>query len=169
MKVSSKFKIAGTILLILGGILVVLSLTSARTCVNCGQGWEAHKNAFGESYTPNIGLLFFGSILTFVGIGLLITGFRPEITKTAAKLTNETLDHAGKDISDAMEKSVDVVTPAIGKAADAVAPALGKVVSNVKGSNKKSKLDEAKALYENGDISKEEYEAMRKDILGLND
>lgn len=169
MKVSSKFKIAGTILLIIGGILVILSLTSAKTCVNCGQGWEGHKNAFGESYAPNMGLLAFGSIAAFIGIGLLLTGYRPEMTKTAAKLTNETLEHAGKDISDSLEKTVDVATPAIGKTADAVAPAIGKIVSDVKGTNKKSKLDEAKALYENGDISKEEYEAMRKDILGLND
>ena len=31
----------------------------------------------------------------------------------------------------------------------------------------KTKLDEAKALYENGDISEEEYEALRKKILNI--
>lgn len=43
------------------------------------------------------------------------------------------------------------------------------VSSNVRVSqgNKKKQLDEAKALYENGDITKEEYEAMRKEILNI--
>ena len=160
MKTSSKFKVAGTILLIIGVILVILSSTVAKTCTNCGRGWEDHRDAFGESYSPNLGLGFFGGVAIMGGIALLVNGFRPQIAKTNAKLNNETLDEAGKDISEVMNKTVDVVDPAIGKA-------VTNIQGHIKGLDKKSRLDEAKALYENGDITKEEYEAMRKDILNI--
>ena len=168
MKVSSKFKVIGIIVLITGIVLTILSFTAFKTCVNCKPGWEGHRDAFGERYTPNMFLIFFGSTSIMIGISLLFMGLRPQMMKTAAKLNNETLDYAGKEVSETLEKTVDVAAPAIEKTADVVGPAIGKVVSNVKGkSGKKSQLDEAKALYENGDISEEEYEAMRKNILDI--
>ena len=168
MKTSTKFKFAGIITLIVGIVIVILSLTSFKTCVNCGKGWESHQEAFGKSYAPNMILLPIGIIISMASISLLFMGFKPQMVKTAAKLSNETLDYAGKDVSDALEKTVDVAAPAIGKTADVVGTAIGKVASNAKGETSyKNKLDEVKALYENGDITQEEYEAMRKKILNI--
>ena len=94
-----------------------------------------------------------------ISIGLLATGFKPSIAKVSAKLHSETMDHAGEDIGEAIDKTIDVA-----------GPALKKTVKTIKSGfvdDTKTKLDEAKALYENGDISEDEYEALRKKILNI--
>lgn len=159
MKTSNKFKIAGFICLVVGIVLIVSSLTIFKTCVNCKSGWESHRETFGERYNPNFIFLFLGIILSFASITLLFIGFGPSITKTSAKLHSETMDYAGKDISDALDKTVDVAAPAIEKTV--------KTIKKGFSNDTKTKLDEAKVLYENGDISKDEYEALRKKILNI--
>lgn len=159
MKISNKFKVFGIVGLVVGVFLVVSAFTIFKTCLNCDSGWEGHREFFGESYSPNLFILFVGSAISIFSISLLFVGFRPAIAKVGAKLHSETIDYAGGEIGNALDKTVDVVAPAVEKTVKTIKKGFSDDI--------KVKLDEAKSLYEHGDISKEEYEALRKKILNI--
>ena len=142
MKTSTKFKIFGFTLMGIAIFLIISSFTVFKL----------------ENF-PNPACLIPGAFLVVISIMILVVGFMPQINKTFAKLDSETMDYAGKDIAEALDKSVDVVSPSIEKTVKAVKKGFSSDIKN--------KLDEAKVLYDNGDISEEEYEAMRKNILNI--
>lgn len=111
MKASTKLKIIGFCLIPVGIILIVLGCTVFA------------YHPFGNSFfgrQPHMGALIPGALLCFISILVLIAGFNPSLTKFGARLHNETMDHAGKDITEAVSKTVDTVTPAITKVVGAV-------------------------------------------------
>ena len=54
---------------------------------------------------PNPGILTLGGFLTSTAVIILIIGFIPEIVKLFSNIKSETIDHAGKDISEATKGS----------------------------------------------------------------
>jgi rRNA maturation endonuclease Nob1 len=59
------------------------------------------------------------------------------MTKFGAKFHSETMDYAGKDLSEAGVKTVDVASPVVNRAADSFSPAIAKVTDAVKNSSSK--------------------------------
>jgi uncharacterized membrane protein len=67
------------------------------------------------------------------------------------------MDYAGSDVSTAATKTVGALSPAIKKVAEDIGFSKDPEVA----------LEKAKKMFDEGDITKEEYEALRKKILGL--
>lgn len=103
MKTSTKLLIAGFTVLAVGAILIILGSTVLRD-KEWSLGWK-----------PNLGLFVPGMFIAFFSLPLLFTGFSPRITKISSKLHSETMDYAGKDITEASMKTVDVTAPAVDK------------------------------------------------------
>ena len=162
MKASSKLKIVATILTIIGVALIVIGISNP-ICLNCSSGWESHKEAFGESTAPNFALIMPGILAIFISIPVWVTALKPQITKMGAELHNETMDVAGEEIKEAVDKTIDVAEPGVKRVVKSVA---GTLKEGVKG-NIEEELAKAQKLYDDGLISEEEYEALRKKILGI--
>lgn len=156
MKNTSKLKVLGFSLLSISLILLILGGTVFRD-----RSWDDF------AWKPNFALFVPGMFLGMFSLGLLITGFSPEITKFQAKVRAETVEHASKEIKEATAKTADTIIPAI-------TPSIKTAVHEIKGINqsvntktKKEQLLEAKQLLDDKLISEEEYNAMRKDILDI--
>lgn len=76
-----------------------------------------------------------GIVLSVGGMISLMFGTIPFITKMKAKVTKETLDYAGEDISKAGVKIVEVATPIINKGAEVVKPIVADISSEIKTQN----------------------------------
>lgn len=170
MKTSSKLKIVAAILTVLGIGLIIFGILTTKEiseCTNCGQGWEGHREVFGESYFTrtevNIAPIVVGGVLTFVSIPLWFIGFGPQMTKMGARLQSETMDVAGEDIQEAASKTIDVAEPHVKRMTKTTA---GAIKEGLKG-DPREELEKAQNLYDEGLINEEEYEALRKKILGL--
>ena len=166
MKVTSKLKIVAACMTIVGGLLIILAIAFPNEeCLNCGKGWEGHQAVFGESVvtTPNFLFLIPGVMLAFFSLPVWVIALRPALTKMGAKIQSETMDHAGEDISEALDKTIDVGAPAAKKVVKTV---VGTVKEAING-DVKEELLKAKNLYEEGMITKEEYEQLRKKILDI--
>ena len=73
-----------------------------------------------------------GMFLLGISIASIFAGLTPLLAKLNAKLHTETMDYAGKEISEASVKTVEVATPAIRKTGEAMAPAVAEIVKEVK-------------------------------------
>ena len=144
MKVTSKLKIAALIMSIVGIVLIILGIAFPHEeCLNCGSGWEGHQSVFGEHIveTPNFLLLMPGIFITFFSIPLWVIALRPALTKVGAQIQSETMDYAGEDVKEAIDKTVDVA-----------APGAKKIVKTVVGSVKEAI---------NGDVEEELLKAQK--------
>lgn len=155
MKNSTKLKIWGFLQLGFALLLVILGSTVFRD-----KSWD------GFAWKPNFALFVPGMFLSVLSLPIIITGFNPQIAKFGAKLQSEVIDHAGKDMSSAISKTANTVVPAI-------TPSIKQAVSEIK-TNKvsdsdsiKEQLLEAKKLLDEHLISEDEYQLMRKNILGI--
>lgn len=152
MKKTTIFKVLGFCFLAVGAYLIFIASTKYR------------DKSFDERiWAPHFGLLSSGSFIAFFSIGLLLTGFNPELTKLGAQLKSETIDHAGEDIKSTVAKTADTIIPAI-------TPSIKEAVSEINDFNDDSKekqLLEAKKLLDSQLITEEEYKQMRKKILGI--
>lgn len=147
MKKTTIFKIIGFILLVVVIVLIVLGLNLS--------GPRTH---FG-SLDLKPGYIFAAFIVGFPTLVLLMWGFAPQMTKLGSQMQSEVIEHAKEDIKEATSKTADVIIPS-------VAPAIKKGVEIVK-KDKEAELNEAKELLNKNLITKEEYEKMRKNILGI--
>lgn len=144
MKNATKLKIWGFTQLCIGALLIILA---------------NDKDMFIN--TPNAALLTIGSTLTVLAIPIIFVGFVPEITKFLSKMQSETIDHAKDEIKDAASKQAETVVPA-------VTPSIKKAYEEIKDEKTiEDKLIEAKNLLDKQVITEEEYEQMRKSILGI--
>lgn len=174
MKKSKQLRIVAACMTIVGVILLILAFTILKTCDNCGQGWEGHRAAFGESYSPNFFLLVLGGALTMFSLALWFMSFSPQITKMSVQLHSETLDVAGKDIQEMASKSIDLAEPIMAKGVDVTEPYVKRVTKTKAAAVKeafdgdvKEELKKLQDLYNEGLITSEEYEELRKKKLGL--
>lgn len=148
MKNATKLKIWGFTQLCIGVLLIVLAFFVFND-----------KDMFVN--TPNAALLTIGSTLTVLAIPIIFVGFVPEITKFLSKMQSETIDHAKDEIKDAASKQAETVVPA-------VTPSIKKAYEEIKDEKTiEDKLIEAKNLLDKQVITEEEYEQMRKSILGI--
>ena len=156
MKNTTKLKIIGCSLLTLSVILMLLGATVFRD-----RSWDDF------AWKPNFALFVPGMFLGVISLGFLITGFTPELAKFQAKVQAETVDHAGKEIKVATAKTAETIIPAI---TPSLKTAVSDINSGIKASSVKSRKEqllEAKQLFDDRLISEEEYQAMRKDILDI--
>lgn len=147
MKKTTLLKIIGFILLFIVILFIFLGLNLT------GQ-----RDAFGNlDIKP--GFFLAAIILLFPTSILLFSGFAPQIAKLSSQVRSETIDHAGEDIKEATSKTSKTIIPAI-------TPAIKESIHEIK-KDKELRLNEAKELLNKNLITKEEYEMMRKNILGL--
>ena len=125
-KLSKTFLIVGIILLVSGIVLGVLGVQAHNAAID--EWMDGYRDM--PRGMPFYGIL--GFIGAVVGFGLIFFGLMPYIVKLMAKLHSETMDYAGKEISEASVKAVEVATPAIRKTGEAVAPAVADIVKEVK-------------------------------------
>ena len=166
MKVTSKLKIVALIMSIVGVMLIILGIAFPHEeCLNCGSGWEGHQAAFGDHIveTPNFLLLVPGIFITFFSLPVWAIALRPALTKVGAQIQSETMDYAGEDVKEAIDKTVDVAAPGAKKIVKTV---VGSVKEAING-DVKEELLKAQQLYDDGLITEEEYQQLRKKILDL--
>lgn len=155
MKNSKKLKKLGFTLITIALILIVIGITTIR------------NNTSG----PFDGFVFLvpGSFLAVLSLPIIFTGFNPQIAKFKSKLHSETMDYAGEDIKEAINKSADTVIPAITPSIKAAVSEINCDKKVIVKDSKSAQLIEAKNLLDNHLISEDEYKLMRKNILGIND
>ena len=83
-------------------------------------------------FMGNFLISMISTIIMVPSFVLLFLGAYPKLAKITAKIYTETMDYAGKNISEASVKTVEVATPAIRKTGEAVAPAVADIVKEVK-------------------------------------
>ena len=83
-------------------------------------------------FMGNFLISMISTIIMVPSFVLLFLGVYPKLAKITAKIHTETMDYAGKEISEASVKTVEVATPAIRKTGEAVAPAVADIVKEVK-------------------------------------
>lgn len=143
MKKTKKLKIWGFIQLAIGLIILIVGLSM-------------------DPFSGGFFIIFLGGALTIFSIPILTIGFSPEIAKFNSKIKSETMDHAGEDIKEATSKTASVIIPG-------VTPSIKEAYGEIKGKPKsiEDELSEAESLLNKGVITKDEYEQMRKNIIGI--
>lgn len=149
MKSTTKLKIVGLTTLVIALLLVVLSFTIFRD-----KSWDHF------TVKPNFVLLILGVFLGMVALMITLLGFSPEIAKFSSKIGAETIAHAQKEMETVVSKKAEVVIPN-------VTPELKRSLEELK-KDYQSQLIEIDDLLKKGLITAEEYQEMRKTILGLN-
>lgn len=148
MKKTTKLKIWGIIQLVIGVIIFLVSIINFMNM------------DYDNPVFSMIGTMI-GFIIGTSGFTIVAAGFKPEITKLKSDIQKETIDHAGKEISEATAKTADTIIPA-------VTPSLRKAYTEISGKKTiEEQLLEAKNLLDKELITNEEYELLRKNILGL--
>ena len=84
-------------------------------------------------------LAIVGGFVGMIGLVPLILGARPFFIKVGAKMTKETLDYAGDDISAVGEKVVDVAKPVVNKGAEVLTPIVGNMAESISSGINKGK------------------------------
>lgn len=143
MAKSTIFKILGFVFLIISAFLFIMGLNL-----------NGPRNYFG-GLELRPGYIFAAFPLFFLTLVFLGIGFLPEVTKVASQINSEVIDHAGEEIKTSTTKTARVIAPAIKTGVDEIKK------------DKEQSLKEAKDLYENNLITKEEYNMMRKKILDI--
>ena len=149
MKVSTKLKILAILINVFGAIVIGLAFV--------------FPEEFAGSTEPNFAFIGFGAMIEFASIGVWGMAFKPYFTKMKAKLHSETMDYAGEEVGDAINKTVDVGAPATKKIVKTVVSSAKEVLTD----DVKEELIRAQKLYNEGIITKDEYEQLRKKILNL--
>lgn len=152
MKNSTKLKVWGILQLIIGFILLILASTVFRD-----KSWDDF------AWKPNFALFVPGMFLAFFAIGIIITGFKPQITKFSAKLQSEVIDHAKEEMKESISKTAETIVPAV---TPSIKMALSEF-SDIKNPSKRKQLEEAKLLLDDKLITEDEYLEMRKNILNI--
>lgn len=146
VKKATKLKIIGFLILGVGAILIISGIVVGR------------DDFFGM---PEMSFLVPGIFIAFISLFILLSGFSPEIAKFSSELDKEIHAHAGQEIYEATKKRADTVVPAI-------TPAIKEAVKEIKDKKTLEELlNEAKILFDKGVVTKDEYEQMRKNILGI--
>jgi hypothetical protein len=158
MKTTSKLKIWGAIQLIIGLSLLIAGI---------------YISATDDKFMPRSEFIVPGVFLTFFCIPIFVIAFQPQLAKMGANITKETLDHAGDSLQTAGKKAVDISAPVAAYGFDKMQPTFKKGADIIAGAfDKKTKdragqLAEAKELFDKKLIDEEEYKAMRRDILDI--
>ena len=150
MKVSTKLKIFAILINIFGAIVIGLAFVFTEEFAGINE--------------PNFMLIGFGWMIEILSVPVWVSALSPHFTKMRAKLHSETMDYAGEEVSDALNKTAEVGAPATKKIVKTVVEG---VRENQNNNDLKNELLKIQSLYDEGVITKEEYEQMRKKILKL--
>lgn len=156
MKATTKLKIWGFSQLIIAVLLIVLGSTVFRD-----RSWDDF------AWKPSFALFVPGMFLAILSLPIIISGFNPQITKFGAKLQSEVIDYAGEDMKEAISKSANTVIPAVTPSIKQAVFDINNEKAKGKSSSKEDQLIEAKKLLDAHLINEDEYNQMRKSILGI--
>lgn len=141
LKISKTFLAIGGILMAIGIIMLIVGIVKyIDVKKQYDVDYEAWRKLFmnheaGVDSAPEMPgfplLAIAGVFVAFFGIPFLFIGLRPFIMKMGAKMHTETLDYAGKDISEAGVKTIDVAKPVIEKGAETITPVVGNLAGTV--------------------------------------
>lgn len=156
MKNSAKLKRWGLIQLLIALVLIILGSTIFRDTTWDGFAWK-----------PNIALFVPGLFLLVLSFPILVMGYAPQWVRFQSKLHSETMDYAKDELQTAIHKSADVIVPAVTPSIQTIASAIAEAKATAPKNDRAAQLREAKKLYEEQLISREEYTNMRNDILDI--
>lgn len=128
LKISKSLLAIGTVVFTLGFILLIVSIISYNQAYDQWHDawWNKHTADLNDQ--PTIAFIIISVFVTLAGLGILISGAKPYLTKFALKHHKETLEYAGKDMTDVGTKMVDIGAPVANKTVDEVVlPAVEKV------------------------------------------
>ena len=130
LKISKYLLYIGITLLVLGSIFLVISITSYTKAYDQWHDawWNDHTADLNDQPVPVFIIL--SGFLTFIGLGFLIPGVMPYLTKFALKHHKEILDYTGEDITDVGSKMVDISAPVANKTVDKIIVPTVKKVKN---------------------------------------
>lgn len=141
LKISKMFFLIGGILLAVGIIMIIVGVSKYISAQKqYDTELDAWRNLFMQGQAelntkPDMPgfpfLAIAGIFVAFFGLPCLFIGLRPFIMKMGAKMHTETLDYAGKDISEAGVKTIDVAKPVIEKGAETITPVVGNLAGTV--------------------------------------
>ena len=132
LKISKSLLAIGTVVFTLGFIFLIVSIISYKQAYNQWHDawWNKHTADLNDQ--PTVAFIIISVFVTLAGLGVLISGATPYLTKFALKHRKETLDYAGKDMTDVGTKMVDIGAPVVNKAVDEVVlPAVEKVKESI--------------------------------------
>ena len=128
LKISKSLLTIGSVVFVLGIIFLISSIISYN------QAYDEWHDAWWYEHTadlndqPTVAFIIISIFVTLVGLGILISGAKPYLTKFALKRHKETLEYAGKDMTDVGTKMVDIGAHVANKAIDEVVlPTIEKV------------------------------------------
>ena len=142
LKISKIFLTLGIVALIVGvAILVVGILQYKEAKADYQVAYDKWFDAWWNDKTATLNeqpvmpgmpiIAFLGGFIAFLGLPCLFIGIRPFIMKMGAKMHSETMDYAGKDISEAATKTIDVAKPVIEKGAEVITPVVGNLAGTI--------------------------------------
>ena len=132
LKISKSLLAIGTFVFTLGCIFLIVSISSYNEEYNQWHDAWWNDNTADLNDKPTPAFIIISVFVTLAGLGVLISGASPYLTKFALKHRKETLDYAGKDMTDVGTKMVDIGAPVANKAIDEVViPTVKKVKNSI--------------------------------------
>lgn len=136
LKISKIISIIGAIIIAVGIAILIVGIIKYKEAKAAYDEWH---NAWWNDGTATINdapstfpwLAILGGFVTFFGLSVLFVGLRPYLFKMAAKMHKETLDIAGKDLSEAGIKTFEVAEPVVKKGAEVITPVIGNLAETV--------------------------------------
>lgn len=132
LKISKSLLTIGSVVFVLGIIFLIVSSVSYSQAYDQWHDawWYEHTADLHDKPTPVF--ITVSVVVTLAGLVILISGAKPYLTKFALKRHKETLEYAGKDMTDVGTKMVDIGAPVANKAIDEVVlPTVKKVKNSI--------------------------------------
>lgn len=132
LKISNTLLAVGVAVFVLGLIFLIVSSIRYNEAYDQWHDawWNDHTADLNDS--PTIAFVIVSVFVTLAGLGVLICGATPYLTKFALKHHKETLDYAGKEMTDVGAKMVDIGAPVANKTVDEVVlPTVEKVKKSI--------------------------------------
>ena len=139
LKISKTFIIIGLIIIILGIVFLSISIgTLKQNNARYEQAYDQWYDAWWNDKTADLNdmpkrestpaMLPISIFMIIGGLGVLVVGLKPYITKFVLKHKKEILDYAGEDMTNIGNTMVDIGSPVINKAMDSVVvPTVSKI------------------------------------------
>lgn len=132
LKISKSLLTIGLVVFVLGIIFLIVSIISYNLAYDQWHDawWNDRTADLNDQPTPVF--IIVSVFVTLAGLGILISGAKPYLTKFALKHHKETLEYVGKDMTDVGTKMVDIGAPVANKAIDEVViPTVKKVKNSI--------------------------------------
>ena len=129
--ISVSFVVVGTILLVFGLIYLIIAIKVYNQAYDqWHDAWWIYNTADLNDQPSSMHIII-STIITISGFVVLMFGLKPYFTKLSLNYHKETLDYAGKEMTDVGTKIVDIGAPVANKAIDKIVVPSAKKIKNV--------------------------------------